>query len=79
LFYNRLASHKGHICARALAWPYPSDSYKATLGFSDNTHTGQGGLLHVLTPFSLSLLLIVASLNTCLVYSTLGVLLHNCY
>ncbi|VDL59219.1 unnamed protein product [Hymenolepis diminuta] len=54
LFYNRLASHKGHICARALAWPYPSDSYKATLGFSDNTHTGQGGLLHVLFISSLS-------------------------
>ncbi|VUZ55920.1 unnamed protein product [Hymenolepis diminuta] len=29
---------KRHICAHALAWPYPTDSYKATLVFPDNTH-----------------------------------------
>ncbi|VUZ49938.1 unnamed protein product, partial [Hymenolepis diminuta] len=38
LFYNRLASHERHICAHALAWPYSSDSYKATLVFPDNTY-----------------------------------------
>ncbi|VUZ52801.1 unnamed protein product [Hymenolepis diminuta] len=37
-FYNRLASHIRHICAQALAWPYPGDSYKATLVSPDNTH-----------------------------------------
>ncbi|VUZ47100.1 unnamed protein product [Hymenolepis diminuta] len=37
-FLYRLASLKRHICAHALAWPYPSDSYKATLVFPDNTH-----------------------------------------
>ncbi|VUZ41679.1 unnamed protein product [Hymenolepis diminuta] len=52
------------------------------------THTVQCGLLHVLFISSLpqhaalslspSLLLIVVSLNTFLVYSTLCVLLHNC-
>ncbi|VUZ46891.1 unnamed protein product [Hymenolepis diminuta] len=57
-------------------------------GLTQTTHAGQCGLLHVLCisslpqhtalPLSLLLLLIVASLNTCLVYSTLGVLLHNC-
>ncbi|VUZ52587.1 unnamed protein product [Hymenolepis diminuta] len=36
--------------------------------------------LSTLLSFSLplSLLLVVVSLNTCLVYSTLGVLFHNC-
>ncbi|VUZ49664.1 unnamed protein product [Hymenolepis diminuta] len=38
LFYNCLASHKKHICAHALAWPSPSDSYKANLVCPDNTH-----------------------------------------
>ncbi|VUZ40241.1 unnamed protein product [Hymenolepis diminuta] len=58
-------------------------------GLTQTTHSGQCGRLHVLfisslpqhsalPPFSLSLLLIVAFLNTCLVYSTLGVLFHNC-
>ncbi|VUZ47323.1 unnamed protein product [Hymenolepis diminuta] len=28
---------KRHICAHALAWPHPSDSYKATLLCPDNT------------------------------------------
>ncbi|VUZ47943.1 unnamed protein product, partial [Hymenolepis diminuta] len=54
--------------------------------FFQTTYTGQCGLLNVLfissfpqhaaLPLSLplSMLLIVASLNTCLVYSTLGVL-----
>ncbi|VUZ45372.1 unnamed protein product [Hymenolepis diminuta] len=37
-----------HICAHALAWSYPSDSYRATLVFPDKKHTGQCGLLHVL-------------------------------
>ncbi|VUZ46233.1 unnamed protein product [Hymenolepis diminuta] len=54
--------------------------------FFQTTRTGQCGLLHVLFIsrtllslfFSLSLLRIVVSLNTCLVYSTLGVLLHTC-
>ncbi|VUZ39318.1 unnamed protein product, partial [Hymenolepis diminuta] len=32
---------KRHICAHALAWPYPSDSYKATLVLhSITTHAG---------------------------------------
>ncbi|VUZ54146.1 unnamed protein product [Hymenolepis diminuta] len=39
---------KRHICAHALVWPYPSDSYKASLVFQTTTHTGQCGLLHVL-------------------------------
>ncbi|VUZ51297.1 unnamed protein product [Hymenolepis diminuta] len=37
-FYNLLASHKKHITAHALAWPYPSDLHKATLVFPDNKH-----------------------------------------
>ncbi|VUZ44737.1 unnamed protein product [Hymenolepis diminuta] len=49
--------------------------------FFQTTHTGQCGLLHVLfissLPQHVALSLIVASLNTCLVYSTFGVLLHN--
>ncbi|VUZ50118.1 unnamed protein product, partial [Hymenolepis diminuta] len=40
LFYNRLASHKKHICAHALVWPYPSDHIKLLL-FFQTTHTGQ--------------------------------------
>ncbi|VUZ44560.1 unnamed protein product [Hymenolepis diminuta] len=50
LFSNkRLASHKGHICARALAWPYSSDSYKASLVFQTvTTHAGECGLPHVM-------------------------------
>ncbi|VUZ46166.1 unnamed protein product, partial [Hymenolepis diminuta] len=76
LFYNCLASPKRHICAHALTWPYPSDSYKAILVVQTTT-TYTGHTLLSLFP-SLSLLLIVASLNICLVYSTLGVLLHNC-
>ncbi|VUZ47238.1 unnamed protein product [Hymenolepis diminuta] len=56
--------------------------------FVQTTHTGQCGLLrfpfisslpqHAALSLPLSLLLIVASLNVFLVYSTLGVLLHNC-
>ncbi|VUZ48880.1 unnamed protein product, partial [Hymenolepis diminuta] len=45
---NRLASHKRHICAHALTWSSPSDSYAATLVVRTTTHTGQCGLLHVL-------------------------------
>ncbi|VUZ54905.1 unnamed protein product [Hymenolepis diminuta] len=29
---------KKHICAHARTWPYPSDSYKATLVCPDDTH-----------------------------------------
>ncbi|VUZ49173.1 unnamed protein product [Hymenolepis diminuta] len=29
LFYNRLASHKRHICAHALAWPYPKITHSS--------------------------------------------------
>ncbi|VUZ49721.1 unnamed protein product [Hymenolepis diminuta] len=57
-------------------------------GLTQTTHTGQCGPLHVLfissLPHSLSPLsvtrfkLVVASLNTFLVYSTLGVPLLNC-
>ncbi|VUZ44187.1 unnamed protein product, partial [Hymenolepis diminuta] len=57
---------KRHICAQALAWPYPSDSYKATLVCPDNTHwsvrtpTCHVHLLSSLALCSLSLLLIGA-------------------
>ncbi|VUZ50442.1 unnamed protein product [Hymenolepis diminuta] len=78
---------KRHICAQDLAWPYPSDSYKATLVFPDNTHwsvrtpTRPVHLLSsstrcflYLSPFiSLSL-----SVTRFKLVSTLGVLLHNC-
>ncbi|VUZ41872.1 unnamed protein product [Hymenolepis diminuta] len=56
-------------------------------GLTQTTHTGQCGLLRflfissllsTLLSLPLSLLLIVASLNAFLVYSTLGVMLHNC-
>ncbi|VUZ39311.1 unnamed protein product [Hymenolepis diminuta] len=41
---------KRHICTHALAWPYPSDSYKATLVLqTTTTHNDQCGLLHVLS------------------------------
>ncbi|VUZ56743.1 unnamed protein product [Hymenolepis diminuta] len=40
-FYNHLVSHKRHICAHALAEPYPGDSYKASLVFYTRiTHAG---------------------------------------
>ncbi|VUZ52529.1 unnamed protein product [Hymenolepis diminuta] len=68
---------KRHICAHALAWPYPNDTH-----WSVRTPTRPVHLLSSSARCSpslpLSLLLIVASLNTCLVCSTHGVLLHNC-
>ncbi|VUZ51439.1 unnamed protein product [Hymenolepis diminuta] len=76
---------KRHICAHTLAWPYPSDSYKAILVFrtdqrtlvSTDSYTSCSSPLFLNTLLSLSLLLIVASLNTFLVYSTRGFLLQN--
>ncbi|VUZ46490.1 unnamed protein product [Hymenolepis diminuta] len=42
LFYNRLASHKKHICTHALARPYLSDSYKAIFVFhTETTHASR--------------------------------------
>ncbi|VUZ41644.1 unnamed protein product, partial [Hymenolepis diminuta] len=52
---------KAHLRS-ALAWPYPSDSYKATPVFPDNTHWSVRAALPLF--LSLSLLLIGASLNT---------------
>ncbi|VUZ57082.1 unnamed protein product, partial [Hymenolepis diminuta] len=59
----------------ALAWPHPSYPYKATLVFQTGQHalvsadsyTSCSSPLFLSTLLSLSLLLIVASLNTCLV------------
>ncbi|VUZ39363.1 unnamed protein product [Hymenolepis diminuta] len=47
------------------------------LVFQTTTHACQLRAPKLLSLF-LSLLLVVVSLSTCLVYSTLGVLLHNC-
>ncbi|VUZ50983.1 unnamed protein product, partial [Hymenolepis diminuta] len=60
---NCLASHKRHICAHALAWPYPSDSYKTIFVVQTTRHACQ---LRppTLLPLSLSPLLVVVSLNT---------------
>ncbi|VUZ52522.1 unnamed protein product [Hymenolepis diminuta] len=79
---------KRYIYPHALAWPYPSDSYKATLVLPVNTHWSvrtPTRPVHLLSSSArcspslpLSLLLIVVSLSTFLVYSILGVLLHNC-
>ncbi|VUZ47298.1 unnamed protein product [Hymenolepis diminuta] len=46
--------------------------------FSGQQHTLVRADSYTSSALSLSLLLVVASLNTFLVYSTLGVLLHNC-
>ncbi|VUZ42169.1 unnamed protein product, partial [Hymenolepis diminuta] len=56
-FYNRLASYKKHICAHALAWPYPSDSYKAALVFPDNTRVRADSCTSGSSPLFLSTLL----------------------
>ncbi|VUZ45152.1 unnamed protein product [Hymenolepis diminuta] len=69
-----------------MSWPYPSDLYKATLVSPDNTHWSVRTPtcpVHLLSSsarssLSPSLLLVLTSLNTGLVCSTLGVLLHNC-
>ncbi|VUZ56022.1 unnamed protein product [Hymenolepis diminuta] len=74
LFYNRLASHKkAHLCScSGVALPK-----QHTLVGADS-YTSCSSPLFLSTLLALSLLLIVASLNTFLVYSTLGVLLHDC-
>ncbi|VUZ56920.1 unnamed protein product [Hymenolepis diminuta] len=62
-------SHKRHIYAHALAWPYPSDSYKATLVVQTTTTHARQLRAPTLLSLSLSLLLVVVSLSTFLVYS----------
>ncbi|VUZ42461.1 unnamed protein product [Hymenolepis diminuta] len=73
---NGLVSHKKHICAHALARPYPSDSYKAIFVFhTRTTHACSCQFLRFLfisslpqrAPLSISRFkLVVASLNTLL-------------